>query len=292
MKRHLQNSCRAVLRPIARAARKALTPDEAPITFDWHLIEHGVASGCNLLLPKNQPITSMICSGEYEAEIMRFVNKLVNANACCFDIGGHYGYYTMALSAIATEGAVHTFEPVPDHAIRIQQGVERSSLPETRVHQVAVAKECGEMKLRFAGEGSDDSMAYLDEYGGVDTEAAKINYQQFRETVVPTISIDRAAHLHGTPDFIKIDAEGAEGAILEGGLQTIPTAKPRLLIEVHGIHEALHCSDVLNAIDYQAILLSKQKTTLPVLWVHRSDTGAIEAARSILGTAPTRFFSR
>ena len=291
MKRQIQNSCRAILRPIARAARRALTPATEPIVFDWHRIDQGVAKDCSLLLPRNQPITKAICSGAYESETMRFVSKLVKADSCCYDIGGHYGYYTMALSAIATEGAVHTFEPVHEHAVRIQKGVERSSLTKTRIHETAVAKACGEMKLRFAGEDSDDSMAYLDEYGGVDTEAAKAHYQQFKESIVPTISIDQATELHGTPDFIKIDAEGAEGAILEGGVQTISSAKPRLLIEVHGIHEALHCSDVLNAMDYQAILLSKQKTTLPVLWVDRRDTEAVEAAKSILGTSPTTFFN-
>ena len=42
---------------------------------------------------------------------MRFVENLVDPEMCCYDIGGHYGYYSVTLASLATEGSVHTFEP-------------------------------------------------------------------------------------------------------------------------------------------------------------------------------------
>ena len=59
-------------------------------------------------------------------------------------------------------------------------------------------------------------MAYLTTYGGVDTSAAHEHYQSFHQTTVKTITLDKAAEQYGKPQFIKIDAEGAEGPILEG----------------------------------------------------------------------------
>lgn len=291
MIRTLQNSCRALLRPIARAARTALTPAEPPVVFDWHEIQEGVAAGSTLLLPKERPISRLICTGEYERSIMRFVSSLVKADHCCYDVGGHYGYYTMALSKLARLGSVHTFEPVPQHAERIRSSVERSQISHTTVHPVAVAGENGSLTLKVASDNGDDSMAYLDIYGGVDTAAAHEHYQHFKETTVNTITLDRAAEEFGVPQFVKIDAEGAEGAILEGARGIIASHQPRLLIEVHGIHEAMHCSEVLTQLDYHAILLSKQKTTLPILWTHRTDNEAKEKAQEILNTEPTIFFN-
>ncbi|MEC7409593.1 MAG: hypothetical protein VYB72_12320, partial [Planctomycetota bacterium] len=112
MKRFLQKSCLALLRPIARIARSALTPEERPLTFDWHEIKRGNAKNCLLLLPIERAITESICSGEYEQETIRFVEKLVDPDMCCYDIGGHYGYYSATLASLAKEGSVHTFEPV------------------------------------------------------------------------------------------------------------------------------------------------------------------------------------
>lgn len=260
------------------------------MSFEWHEIEQGVAAGCSLLTPKERAITDLIRSGRYEQEIMQFVCDLVEPESRCFDIGGHYGYYMMALSKLATKGAVHTFEPVERHAERLRQAITRSELHDTQIHQVAVAGECGELNLRYAADEGDDSMAYLDAYGGVDTAAAHTHYQSFKSVTVKTITLNHAAENFGAPQFIKIDAEGAEGAILEGGKELIASAKPRLLIEVHGIHEAMYCSDVLQSLDYRAILLSKQKTTLPVLWASRSDTDAVKIVEKVLESKPTLFF--
>ena len=291
MKRKLQTSCRAILRPLAQLVRNALTPTEPPVCFDWHQIESGVAAGCSILLPKEKAITERICSGEYEQHIMQFISDLVKDEHCCYDVGGHYGYYTLALSKLASKGSVHTFEPVQEHANRIRQSVEESQFTRTKVHQLAVAGQSGSLTLKIATKDGDDSMAYLDAYGGVDTEAAHQHYQHFDETTVTAVTLDEAAEKFGAPQFIKIDAEGAEGAILEGGKEVIKTQKPRLLIEVHGIHEAIHCSEILSKLNYQAILLSKQKTTLPILWVHRDDLEAAQAVHETLGSAPTIFFA-
>lgn len=292
MKTNIQKSCRAILRPLAQVARKALTPTEPPLVFDWHQVEAGVAAGSSLLLPKTRAISDLICSGEYEKRILQFVSALVNENHCCYDIGGHYGYYTMALSKLARQGSVHTFEPVSEHANRIERAVKKSQFARTNVHPMAVAGENGTLTLKFAADAGDDSMAYLDVYGGVDTAAAHEHYQHFKEMTVNAITIDQAAQQFGVPQFIKIDAEGAEGAILEGARELLRSDRPRLLIEVHGIHEAMHCSEVLTEMNYQAIMLSEQKTTLPILWTHQSDQDAKSIVEEILQMPPTIFFRR
>lgn len=293
LKSHLQNVCRTILRPIARTVRWALTPTEPPVEFDWHEIHAGPAANTTALLPKGTAITEAITAGTYEHQIMKFVVALIGKDDVCYDIGGHYGYYTLSMAKLASQGQVHTFEPVAAHAERIEKSAKRSGLAHVTVHHAAVAAEVGEMTLQFAEAGAgDDSMAYLDAYGGVDTPAAHEHYQSFSRTTVRTLTLDSLLKELPAPRFIKVDAEGAEGAILSAGRQLISQTRPRLLVELHGIYEAIHCAEILCRLDYCAILLTNQKTTMPILWVAHDDLEAIACVRSVLGREPTILFHR
>jgi FkbM family methyltransferase len=241
-------------------------------------------------LPKHAPITAAITTGTYEQAMMRFVVAMVGADDVCYDIGGHYGYFTLSFAKLATHGQVHTFEPVAQHVTRIEKSVQRSGIRNVTVHHAALADRVGEMTLCFAESSGDDSMGYLDAYGGVNTPAAHEHYGSFSRTVVRTLTLDSLCAELPPPRFIKIDAEGAEGAILSAGRSLIRQFKPRLLIELHGIQEALQCAQILSDLDYRAVLLTNQKITMPVLWVPREDEEAVACVRGILGCDPTVFF--
>lgn len=222
---------------------------------------------------------------------MKVVSALVKSDDCCWDIGGHYGYYTLSMAKLAPHGRVHTFEPVPSHADRIRQAATRSEVGNVTVHQVAVAGEVGTMSLRFSPEGDgDDSMAYLDQYGGVDTPAAAEHYSKFVSVDVATVTMDSALGDVDTPDFIKIDAEGAEVAIVSAATNLLNNARPTMLIELHGIYESLGCADVLRKHGYLAVLLADRKATLPVLWIPREDQATIKLASAVIGHDPIVLF--
>jgi FkbM family methyltransferase len=280
------------LRPVVVLARRLLAPPpEPPIEFVWQQINSGPAAGTEALLPDGKEIAEAITSGSYESQVMAFVKALVSRDDTCYDVGGHYGYFTLSLAKLAPGGQVHTFEPVIDHAERIRQSAERSGLSNVTVHQVAVAGEIGEMTLQFAeAEGSDDSMAYLEAYGGVDTPAAQEHYRRFTRTTVKTVTLDSLASDVPLPAFIKIDAEGAEAPILQAAAQLISTAKPRLLVELHGIYEALACAEILSNMNYRAILLTDQKTTMPILWASRDDDEVMQIVHNVLGCDPIVLF--
>jgi len=272
-----QQRCRTALRPAVRMARRALTPPAEPVRFGWHTIQQGPAAGCRVLLPQGAAISEAIVSGRYERAVLDVIEALLQPGDVCYDIGGHYGYYTLSLANLCPQGVVHTFEPVREHADRIREAATRSSLHHVTVHAEAVAGKVGSMDLQIAGEGNDDSMAYLEDYGGVDTPAAREHYPAFSRRTVATTTLDQISQQLPAPRFIKIDAEGAEAAIVEAGRTLLKQTRPRLLIELHGIHEALRCAETLQSVDYRAVLLTDQNTTLPVLWVHRDDEEAVEA---------------
>jgi FkbM family methyltransferase len=50
---------------------------------------------------------------------------------------------------------------------------------------------------------------------------------------VPAVTIDAMSDTFDDPDFIKVDVEGHEVLVIQGGMRAIPRSRPALYIEVH-----------------------------------------------------------
>lgn len=285
--RGFRNSIRRALRPIAQFARTMLTPPEPPPEFVWHTIESGPAAGAQALLPEGSWLSEAIVTGSFEKQVIDVLQALIRTDDRCFDVGGHYGYHTLCLARLAHAGRVDTFEPVPAHADRIRKAIERSGISNATVYPEAIAEEAGDMSMCVAGQDGDDSMGYLEAYGGVATDAANQNYPKFSRIAVQAVTLDSLLETMPAPTFLKIDAEGAEAPILRGGRNLIARHRPRLLVELHGIVEALTCAEFLRTLDYRAIVFAEQKVTMPVLFAPREDEEAVSRVASVLGRTPT-----
>ncbi|MEA3117059.1 MAG: hypothetical protein QOI13_329 [Paraburkholderia sp.] len=66
-----------------------------------------------------------------------------------------------------------------------------------------------------------------------------------------SMSLDVVACETFTPDFIKIDIEGAEVDALEGARSILATRKPHLVIEVHGLDKEIACLKILREYGYE-----------------------------------------
>jgi FkbM family methyltransferase len=272
------------------AARRALEPTVPPIEYRFVEIQRGPAQGCQILLPTPTELARNIAVGEYETSGTALLQSLIGKTDVCYDIGGHYGYVSLVLAKLASDGQVHCFEPVPDLAKRISQSLVQSKLAHARVHAVAMAGEVGQMQFRFAGASNlDDSMGFLESYGGVNTPRSQDQYGSFSQVSIPTVTLDSLVDLPD-PQFIKIDAEGAEAEIVRAGQELLKRARPRLLIELHGVDLALRCTEMLSELGYVGIAAGPRSLMMPVLWLHRQDSSAIEAVtQHFCGAVPLVF---
>ena len=284
----VKKAIRNVARPCVRYLRALLEPAPEKVVVDWHAIAGGPAKGCQILLPFPSGFADKILPGQYETACTSVMEALVTRESVCLDIGGHYGYFTLVLASLASEGRVETFEPLPSHAARIAESASRSGLSQVTVHQQAVADVRTTMTLRYVSGGNYDSMGYLESCGGVVSEAAKEQYPSFASVSVQTVTLDDLCDLE--PDFIKIDAEGAEAAILRGGMTLLSQSRPRLLLEVHGIKEAFQCADVLRRVGYRVLMIGEPETTMPVLCVSQEDQEVMGILKRVLGGEPVVIF--
>jgi FkbM family methyltransferase len=165
--------------------------------------------------------------GEPTAE-EEFLRTLDLAGKTVFDIGGFVGLMTIFFASRAAR--VVTYEPLPGARAKISANLRLNGFDNVTLRDVAVAAEPGELKIVF-----DELMS-----GGAsgDTEIAgalRGSGARWQSCVVPLTTIDLEIEAgRAVPDFVKIDVEGMEYAVLCGMRKLLATHKPWLYVELHG----------------------------------------------------------
>jgi FkbM family methyltransferase len=128
-----------------------------------------------------------------------------------FDIGAHDGAYSRALSARFPEGMIHAFEPHPKTFLRLAA----LTGPNVRCHNLGLGRHDASVALYDGVDSSGSEHASL--YAEVLTDLHK---RQASSVTVRIERIDTFAAREGIQsiDFMKIDAEGNEYAVLEGAV--------------------------------------------------------------------------
>lgn len=266
----LRHAIRKTGQPLVAAARRLLSTPEPVSRLESVEIEDGVAAGLTIQLPVPSALAAKICGNQYELQCIRICQRLVGTHDQCWDLGAHYGFYTLLLARLASRGQVHAFEPLKRLADSIQHSIASSKLTNATVHHLALSHRTGEAAFRFAQQDFlDDSMSYLLEYGGVTTERSLVQYTDFSECLVACKRLDELDL--PPPQFIKMDVEGAEAAVLAGGRTLLLRARPRLLIELHGVDLALQASEILRSLGYSGRPVGPRASIMPVLFLHESD---------------------
>src|SRR5262252_6663180 len=112
----------------------------------------------------------------------------------------------------------------------------------------AVSDLCGELTLAVAdravtlGELVDPEIRPMESWGRItDTRTVRC------------YTIDDAAAMFSEPSFIKIDTEGHELKIIQGGLDTLARCHPKLVIEVHDAFNGEEIVDLLSDYTFELV---------------------------------------
>lgn len=143
-----------------------------------------------------------------------------------FDIGANVGQSAESLAprfgqVISCEPAAESFE----HLERIA-----ATHPNVTALPVAVGAESGPLTLTVQSNhiARGQLTAYRDTVEDGHAWGAVVGHR-----VVDCVTIDDLAAKYGRPDFIKVDVEGSEVGVIEGGIETIEAARPALYLEIH-----------------------------------------------------------
>lgn len=166
--------------------------------------------------------------GFFEEGLTRMILEYLKPNMVFFDIGAHYGYFTLLASFIVGDnGQVHAFEPTPSTFDILKLNTEGKN--NVILNNLAVSSKKGKVLIndygiRYSAWNSLHNPR-LPEY--IKSRLKGKKYE------ISAISIDEYVQEHKVkPNFIKIDAESHEYEILLGMEETIEKYHPIITIEV------------------------------------------------------------
>ena len=171
--------------------------------------------------------------GTYEPEQTRAFQKVIRPGDVVFDIGAHYGYYTLLSSALAgPKGRVFAFEPSPGNVPHLKKHVEMNRCGNVEIMELALSDQEGTARFdNQAGSGT----GHLSASGRIE---------------VQTTTLDAISVRLSPPNVLKIDCEGAEVEVLNGGEKTIRSAKPAIFLSTHGEALKQACFSLLGLWGY------------------------------------------
>jgi FkbM family methyltransferase len=193
--------------------------------------------------------------GEHELDVL---DEIVASGGTAIDAGANQGFFSYALSKIVDQ--VEAFEPNPDYAAFAQRMLGARA----RVHQVALSNSNG--RQTFVVPLADDGTVL--HLGGSLQQASQLRTVQF-DVEVRTIDSYGLRNVRA----IKVDVEGSETQVLEGGRETILRDRPCLIVELlTGAHAApvAVTEAICASYGYAAWLVTRERRRVEALPVIRS----------------------
>jgi FkbM family methyltransferase len=153
-----------------------------------------------------------------------FLEPIVEPGDVVIDVGANYGYTASYFSSeVGPEGLVLALEPEPDTRSMLRHNMRVNGHDNVEVVPAAAGAEAGTARLFRSGTNlATHSLS----------DALVRNIKD--SVTVDVVSLDElvATRLDGRPPtFLKIDAEGWEGSVLDGAATTLRESRPALWIE-------------------------------------------------------------
>jgi FkbM family methyltransferase len=182
--------------------------------------------------------------GTYEEDKQRLAAKRIKPGMVVYDIGANAGVYTLLFSKLAgPQGKVYAFEPFFENAAHLFRHLRLNDLVNVTLVQAAVSSRLGMASFQAA---PSNSMGKL-----IDGETS---------LKIPTVTLDQLIADEGfrPPDIVKMDVEGAEGAVLEGAKNLLKERSAVWMISLHGDEPLERCRIILVENGYRFETLDGQ----------------------------------
>jgi FkbM family methyltransferase len=182
-----------------------------------------------------------------------YILQSVKPGQTCLDIGAHKaGYLYFMLQQVGANGKIYAFEPQSHLFAYLSKMKQLMAWENVSLEHLALSDSQSTVTLYIptnnVSEGSSPGA----------TIVAQIDQSGFDATEqVQTETLDSyCQRMNIRPDFLKIDVEGNELKIFQGGLTTLKQCKPKIIVEIEERHvgkEQVQATfQLLQSLGYQA----------------------------------------
>ena len=207
----------------------------------------------------------------------QIIPKFCKPGNVVMDIGANVGEWTLNMAKmVSNTGRVFSIEPVPSMVEALKKTVAINNLSQVSIFQGAISNQKGHSKLTIPFAKENQALPFGSQLGEgyapppkdvVVTWGAMVTTKTIE---VQTTTIDSFSSENGVKklDFIKVDVEGHEKYVIEGGIQTFKTLKPALFLEVGAetMEDREIIADQLRGLDYEIMGIILQDGVIEVNW--------------------------
>jgi len=166
----------------------------------------------NISLTRNQ---------RYDAETRLILERYLKPGSHCIDIGCHKGEILDLMLKMAPEGRKFGFEPIPELYQALVLKYKSDSL--TSISPIALFNKQGETSFQH--------VLNAPAYSGIKKRKYDGKQVQINQITVETDLLDNLIPEDILVGLIKIDVEGAEFPVMQGGVKTISRSQPIIIFE-------------------------------------------------------------
>jgi FkbM family methyltransferase len=184
--------------------------------------------------------------GDWFEDEIKFVRRLLQAGQKAIDIGANYGLFTLTIAkAVGPEGRVWSFEPASSTAAFLAESIAANQWGHIRLDQRALSDHEGAARLSLNINAELNELIREDQTTGA-----------FETVELTTLDAAMGEHGWSDVDFVKIDAEGEEEAIIRGGKNFFRSQSPLIQFEIKAKSSVnLQLVQAFQAIGYDAYRL-------------------------------------
>ena len=192
--------------------------------------------GVNWLLDLNEGIDFAIYLGRYQSIPRRVIDEWIRPSSLTMDIGANIGAFSLPmLNHVGEGGLVIAVEPT-DYAFdkfKANLSLNPNLVPRVKAVQAALtatdAKAKGAAKFYSRWPLYEDGSHRHAEHEGREEAARSARFLTLDRLLAELRSEGRAS---GRLSFVKLDADGNELTVLQGGRQTFMADRPAMLVEI------------------------------------------------------------
>lgn len=169
----------------------------------------------------------IVRDGQYEPALTERCRELLDRNRDVVDVGANVGFHTVMFSKAVAGRRVLAVEPMPAAVGRLRKNIERNGVTSKVVVFEGVVSNA-------EGTVTINSVPGLEEYSSLGVMAhPSIAGMSIETRQVTARTLDQLIEEHGLDcGFLKIDVEGVEHLVLEGGQRTLLQHRPVILAEL------------------------------------------------------------
>lgn len=187
-----------------------------------------------------------------EESLTAFLIKNLKKNDIFFDIGAYCGFYSTLAREIISNGEIHSFEPNSQIFPLLKKNVGEGK--NIFINNMAIADVNKKINFYFTplqNSISSSRKANIVYYGK--------NQRFIKKIRVSAITLNQYLLKHRQPTILKIDVEGGEDKVIQGGYNFFKTNKPIISLEFLKNNNTPHYQAVsrLNTLGYQIYAINK-----------------------------------